>query len=157
MFVWPVRHSKWWFLYLKKPILRLCGRYSGEKEPGAMISYAHSAKGALQEVWFMSILSECPGCRQKQSNKNKFCPKCGTDLDKAKRSGRVRYWIDYRLPGGKQRRSWSVMSIRGSQGGNGKASDPRKGKGAFLICFQNPKWPLTILPNGIYPLRKSNH
>ena len=33
---------------------------------------------------------------QKQSNKNKFCPRCGTDLDKAKRSDRVRYWIDYR-------------------------------------------------------------
>jgi hypothetical protein len=28
---------------------------------------------------------------------------CGADLEKAKRSGKVKYWIAYRLPGGKQR------------------------------------------------------
>lgn len=51
----------------------------------------------------MAILAECPICRARQSVKNKVC-KCGEDLDKAKRSKRVKYWINYRLPNGKQRR-----------------------------------------------------
>jgi integrase len=62
----------------------------------------------------MSILSECPICRRKQSIKNKKCP-CGEDLDRAKRSGRVNYWITYRLPGGKQRRE-SVAAMEGLSG-----------------------------------------
>jgi integrase len=53
----------------------------------------------------MAILAECPICRNKQSNKNKKC-KCGEDLDQAKRSKRVKYWIKYRLPGGKQRKEY---------------------------------------------------
>ncbi len=51
----------------------------------------------------MAILAECPACRRKQSLRNKKC-KCGENLDKAKKSERVRYWISYRLPGGRQRR-----------------------------------------------------
>ena len=51
----------------------------------------------------MAILAQCPVCRKKQSNRNKVC-KCGENLDKAKGSRRVKYWISYRLPGGKQRR-----------------------------------------------------
>lgn len=51
----------------------------------------------------MAILAECPICRTRQSVKNKVC-KCGANLDKAKRSKRVKYWINYRLPNGKQRR-----------------------------------------------------
>jgi hypothetical protein len=62
----------------------------------------------------MGILSECPACRRKQSHKNKKCV-CGEDLDKAKRSGRVEYWIDYRMPGGKQRRE-SVAAMKGLSG-----------------------------------------
>ena len=51
----------------------------------------------------MAILAECPTCRRKQTPKNKVC-KCGESLDQAKKSRRVRYWITYRLPGGKQRK-----------------------------------------------------
>ena len=51
----------------------------------------------------MSILAECPVCHKKQTTKNKRC-KCGLDLDKAKKSKKVGYWIDYRMPNGKQRR-----------------------------------------------------
>ena len=51
----------------------------------------------------MAILTECPICHKKQSAKNKRCS-CGESLDKAKKSGRVKYWISYRLPDGKQRR-----------------------------------------------------
>ncbi len=51
----------------------------------------------------MAILAECPSCRKKQSIKNKLC-KCGESLDKAKRSNRVKYWIDYRLKDGSHHR-----------------------------------------------------
>ena len=48
----------------------------------------------------MAILAECPFCRNKQAAKNKVC-KCGADLDKAKRSKKIKYWISYRIPIGK--------------------------------------------------------
>jgi integrase len=52
----------------------------------------------------MAILQECPICHRKQSLKNKLCNKCKNDLDKAKRSKKVKYWINYRLPDGRQAR-----------------------------------------------------
>jgi len=51
----------------------------------------------------MTILAECPICRRKQSVKKKACP-CGQDLDKAKKSRTVKYWVSYRMPDGTQRR-----------------------------------------------------
>lgn len=51
----------------------------------------------------MAILAECPRCHKKQTVKNKRCL-CGEDLDRAKKSKRVKYWVTYRLPEGKQRR-----------------------------------------------------
>ncbi len=51
----------------------------------------------------MAILAECPVCHRKQAVKNRLCS-CGEDLVKAKRSKRVKYWITYRLPDGKQKR-----------------------------------------------------
>ena len=51
----------------------------------------------------MAILAECPRCHNKQSISNKKC-KCGNDLDKAKKAQRVKYWLQYRLPNGKQRK-----------------------------------------------------
>jgi integrase len=56
----------------------------------------------------MSVLAECPICHKKQSLRNRLCA-CGEDIVKAKRSERVRYWMSYRLPGGKQ-----VRKIEGS-------------------------------------------
>lgn len=53
----------------------------------------------------MAILAECPVCRKKQSVRNRKCT-CGTDLIAAKRAKKVRYWVSYRLPGGKQRREY---------------------------------------------------
>jgi integrase len=50
----------------------------------------------------MSILQECYRCHKKQSNKNKRCT-CGLDLDRAKRSGKIRYWINYRVNGVQKR------------------------------------------------------
>jgi hypothetical protein len=53
----------------------------------------------------MAILAECPRCHKKQGVKNRLCA-CGEDLVKAKRGQRVRYWVNYRLPNGKQRREF---------------------------------------------------
>jgi integrase len=58
----------------------------------------------------MPVLAECPQCKTKQSIKNKLCS-CGKNLDKAKGSGKVRYWIGYRTPTGKQRRELIGKSI----------------------------------------------
>ena len=56
----------------------------------------------------MAVLAECPFCHRRQTAKSKRCASkngkgCGADLEKAKRSGKVKYWIAYRIPGGKQR------------------------------------------------------
>ncbi len=53
----------------------------------------------------MAILAECPRCHKKQAVKNRNCD-CGADLVKEKRQQKVRYWVNYRLPNGKQRREF---------------------------------------------------
>ncbi|MFI5329613.1 MAG: tyrosine-type recombinase/integrase [Desulfobaccales bacterium] len=53
----------------------------------------------------MAILAECPLCHKKQAVKNRLCA-CGEDLVKAKRQKKVRYWVNYRLPNGQQRREY---------------------------------------------------
>lgn len=68
----------------------------------------------------MAILAECPLCHRKQSTKNKLCHSCSKDLVKAKRSKKVRYWIDYRLPGGRQRKEYVGYSIEEAQAAEGK-------------------------------------
>jgi integrase len=73
----------------------------------------------------MAVLVECPLCRKKQSNKNKRCT-CGQDLDKAKRSQRVRYWISYRLPGGKQRREPVGFSLEEARDAEGKRRSQKR-------------------------------
>ncbi|OEU60595.1 MAG: hypothetical protein BAW33_02340 [Desulfobacterales bacterium C00003104] len=67
----------------------------------------------------MAILAECPICHKKQATRNKMCS-CGQNLDKAKRSRRVRYWIQYRLPHGKQRKEFVGCSIDEARDADGK-------------------------------------
>ena len=67
----------------------------------------------------MSILAECPVCHLKQNASNRLCT-CGENLVKAKRSNRVRFWISYRLPGGKQKRESVGFSITEAQDAEGK-------------------------------------
>jgi integrase len=50
----------------------------------------------------MAVLAECPVCHKKQSVRNKIC-KCGLDLNGAKKSKKVNYWISYRTPERRQR------------------------------------------------------
>lgn len=68
----------------------------------------------------MAILAECPLCHRKQAVKNRLCVGCQSDLVKLKRAGRVRYWIHYRVPSGKQRWEFVGMSISEAQAAEGK-------------------------------------
>jgi len=68
----------------------------------------------------MSLLAECFECKRKQSLRNKKCIECGSDIDKQKRSKKVRYWVNYRLPGGKQRREPVGYSIEEAKAAEGK-------------------------------------
>jgi len=73
----------------------------------------------------MSILAECPICHKKQSINRKAC-KCGENLDRAKRSGRVNYYVNFRLPGGKQRRELVGKSIEDAKAAEGKRRAQKK-------------------------------
>ncbi len=81
----------------------------------------------------MAILSECPVCHRKQSVRNKLCP-CGNDLDKAKRSRRVKYWVSFRLPGGKQKAECVGFSIEDAKAREREVLDQReKNPSALLV------------------------
>ena len=67
----------------------------------------------------MAILAECPWCHKKQSIRNRMCS-CGNGLVAAKRAKKVRYWVSYRLPGGKQRREPAGFSIEEARAAEGK-------------------------------------
>jgi len=73
----------------------------------------------------MSILCECPICRNRQKVSNKIC-KCGENLDRAKRSTRVKYWISYRLPNRKQRREVVGYRIDDARAAEGKRRAQKK-------------------------------
>lgn len=80
----------------------------------------------------MSLLAECPACRRKQAVKNRVCS-CGEDLLNAKRSRRVRFWINYRLPGGKQRREPVGFSIEEARDAEGKRRSQKRENRIFDI------------------------
>jgi len=67
----------------------------------------------------MAILAECPRCHRKQATKNRNCD-CGADLVKEKRLKKVRYWINYQLPNGKQRREAVGYLIEEARAAEGK-------------------------------------
>ena len=73
----------------------------------------------------MAILAECPLCRKKQSVRNKSCM-CGNNLDKAKRNKKVKFWISYRLPGGKQRREFVGYSVEEAKDAEGKRRSQKR-------------------------------
>lgn len=73
----------------------------------------------------MAILQECPVCRNKQTAKNKKC-KCGSDLDKLKKKGKIRYWIQYRLPDGRQKKEFVSYSIEDARTADGKRRTQKK-------------------------------
>ncbi|MBU2551128.1 MAG: site-specific integrase [Proteobacteria bacterium] len=76
----------------------------------------------------MAVFQECPACHKKQANRNRRCS-CGEDLLKAKKSKRVRYWVSYRLPSGKQRKEAVGFSIEEARDAEGKRrSQKREGR-----------------------------
>jgi integrase len=82
------------------------------------------------------ILAECPVCHKKQAARNKICggkSGCGEDLVKAKRSRKVRYWIKYRLPGGKQRKEFVSYSIEEARDADGKRRSQKRENRIFDI------------------------
>ena len=80
----------------------------------------------------MAILAECPQCHKKQAVKNRICD-CGADLVKLKRSGKVHYWIQYRLPGGKQRKEHIGFSIEEARTAEGKRRAQKRENRIFDI------------------------
>lgn len=86
----------------------------------------------------MSIMAECPICKRKQSVKKKRCP-CGEDMDRAKKAGRARYWINYRLPGGKQRRELVGTSIKDARAADGKRRAQKKENRIFDVILES-RW-----------------
>jgi integrase len=80
----------------------------------------------------MAVLAECPGCHKKQAVKNRLCT-CRENLVKAKRSNKVRYWISYRLPGGKQSREYVGLSIEEARDADGKRRVQKRENRIFEI------------------------
>lgn len=81
----------------------------------------------------MAILNQCPVCRMKQATTNKLCVSCGEDLEKAKRSKKVKYWIHYRLPGGKQKWEPIGNSIEEARDAEGKRRSQKRENRIFDI------------------------
>jgi len=90
----------------------------------------------------MSIFAECPVCRTKQSVKNKKCTACAKNLDQAKDSGSVRYWIDYYLPSGKRKRELVGNSIKDAVAAQGKMKAAKKENRLFDVL---PESKMTFL------------
>lgn len=80
----------------------------------------------------MAILQECPACHLKQKTTNKKC-RCGVDLDKAKRSKNIQYWIQYRLPGGRQKKECVGNSIEEARDAEGKRRSQKRENRIFDI------------------------
>lgn len=80
----------------------------------------------------MAVLAECPVCHKKQSTSNRLCD-CGEDLLRAKKAKRVRFWINYRLPGGKQKRESVGCSIEEARDAEGKRRSQKRENRIFDI------------------------
>ncbi len=47
----------------------------------------------------MAVLIECPKCRMKQKAANKRCTKCDANIENAKKTGKAKYWVHFRVAG----------------------------------------------------------
>ncbi|NLD36401.1 MAG: tyrosine-type recombinase/integrase [Desulfatiglans sp.] len=93
----------------------------------------------------MAILQECFVCHKKQAVKNKVCL-CGQDLDAAKKSKKIKYWISYRMPDGKQKREsvsaytdldgYSIMDARKAL----SKREVQKSENRILDVKKESKW-----------------
>lgn len=95
----------------------------------------------------MAVTAQCPVCRKRQSLRNKVCG-CGERLDTAKRSGRVKYWVEYRLPGGKKKVEYVGNSLEDAKDTDAERRT-QKARGALpyktKITFEELKeWFVTL-------------
>ena len=88
----------------------------------------------------MAILAQCPMCHKKQAVSHKICIgkikgdiPCEADLVKLKRARKVKYWISYRLPGGKQRLEFVGYSIKEARDAEGKRRSQKRENRIFDI------------------------
>lgn len=97
----------------------------------------------------MAVWQACPICKLKQKLTNKKC-RCGEDLDKAKRSRRIEYWIYYRV-GRKQKVEHVGKSLTDARTAEGKRkTQKREGKifdlmpGAKITFQELAEWYLGL-------------
>ncbi len=89
----------------------------------------------------MAVLAECPKCRWRQATKKKVCKSCGAKLDNYKKSGKVRYWISFRLPDGKQRTELVGNSLDDAKAADGKRKVQKKENRFFdMLPESNMTW-----------------
>ncbi|MCP3921683.1 MAG: site-specific integrase [Desulfobacterales bacterium] len=100
----------------------------------------------------MAILQECPDCTTKQSLKNKKC-KCGENLDKAKKSRRVKYHIYFRTPSGKQKTEYISKSLDEAKASDAKIKVIKK-ENRFLDVVPDQKTTFYQLADWYKDLKK---
>jgi integrase len=104
----------------------------------------------------MAILAECPRCHKKQAVKNRNCG-CGADLVKEKRLQKVRYWVTYRLPNGKQRKEFVGNLITDAQAAEGKRRAQKIENPGVLVKVPAEKMTFTELTDwylNLSPVKK---
>ena len=102
----------------------------------------------------MSVLAQCPICRRKQKTKNKKCIECGEELDQAKRSRKVKYWIAYRISG-KLKIELIGTSISVSHDAEGKRKGQKR-EGIKIFALKNDKLTFKELTEWYLNLRNIN-
>jgi integrase len=76
-------------------------------------------------------------CHRRQAVKNKLCCECKADLVQLKKQKeKVKYWIQYRLPGGKQRKEYVGYSIEEARDAEGKRRTQKRENRIFDILPQ---------------------
>ncbi len=85
----------------------------------------------------MSILAECPACHYQQKYVNKKCSKCSEDLEKAKRSGRLNFWVIYRVPGNRKKIYQKCKSVEDARALDGKRKVQKKENRHFEMLPEN--------------------
>ncbi len=89
----------------------------------------------------MAVLAECPKCRRRQAVKKRECQICGANLTNYKKSGKIRYWIYYRLPGGKQRTEFVSNNFEEAKAADGKRKAQKKEGRIFdMLPESNMTW-----------------
>ncbi len=73
----------------------------------------------------MAILAQCPICRRKQKLSNKIC-NCGHNLDTAKRSKRVKYYVKWSYLDRKTQKLKQSIKLIGTSIDEAKASDGKR-------------------------------